>query len=138
MILGFQGNGGDVLLAGLNAMEKGADEKACMKALRAGGKVLADAMKSRIRRKSGATAESIKVKRARVAGGDGVFGVVVGATGEHAHVGRLLETGHISPHGKHIPAYPWARPAWDSSESSVRSAVFETLFDEIRRAREGA
>ncbi len=142
MILAFRAEDTNVL-DGLKRMEKGADEKACIKALRAGGQVIRAAMQARIRRKSGKTADSIKVRKATRASNAGVPSVIVGATGDRAHIARLLETGYLRRNKRtgevhHIPAYPWARPAVDASESDARTATFTALAEQIKAAQEGA
>jgi hypothetical protein len=141
VIFSMAGDDMEPILAGLKRMEEGADDKVALKGLRAGGKILADAMKSRIRRKSGKTADSIKVRKYRSK--EGFIGVVVGATGPRKFIGRLLETGYMRKNKRtgsttHVPAYPWARPAFDSTKGPVREATMGVILLEIQKAGEGS
>jgi hypothetical protein len=119
----------------LSRMEKAADRGACYKALRAGAAILAARMRDNVRKRTGMTAASIHVYE--VQGNEPTIGV--GATGERAKVGRLLETGYLRRNQRtgsvtHEPAYPWARPAFDASIGQVETKVYATISDDVLKA----
>lgn len=92
--------------------------------LMAAAQPIATAWASRIRRKSGQTAGAIKVRVPKQAAGDKVQVVVNAAY--RAHVARLLEYGYIRKNKRtgtvsHIPRYPSAQPAFDSTQDQVKA-----------------
>lgn len=107
------------------------------------GQPLAAAMKQRIRRKTGATADSVAVRAlssrsASVAAG-GVAAVTVGPDRFHQQVARFLEygttrrnrrTGQIS----HVAAHPFADASLESSQGEML-AVLERELGRIRGDR---
>lgn len=110
----------------LREMGKAVGNKIALAALREAAAPMAEAMRARLRRKTGKTARQVRVRPLRRRGY--VVGVRVGLpiTGKTSryYIGRLLETGYVRRNKEtggisHIPAYPWARPGFDAAEPGV-------------------
>jgi len=69
--------------------------------------------------------------------GDGVRGAMVIGTvfvPHSAYWGRFLEFGWIARNGRHIPAMPWMRPAFDSQKHAALVLVQQRLAAGIAEA----
>lgn len=116
------------------------------RALYFAGQPLAAAMRANIRRASGKTERNIRVRGMRMSGGHSVVGVIVGLTHRgkegRLHIGRFLEFGTLRKNKRtgqvsHIPARPWARPAYDQTQARCAEVFEQKLWDLIERARDG-
>lgn len=78
-----------------------------------------------------ALAKSVTVK------GDGVHGATVIGTvfvPPKAFWGRFLEFGWVARNGRHIPASPWMRPAFDSQKYAAIARVAQRLTTGVQEA----
>lgn len=124
----------DDAMASLRELGKAAEPKRVREALMAGGKIMADAWRSRMRRKSGKTAAAISAEPARRAFGDtlDVTDAVVVSANYRGYIARFLEHGYLRRNKRtgtvsHIAAYPSAAAAFDASEEEAARAVEAVL-----------
>lgn len=104
-----------------------------------------DRMRANLRKKTGATAAQVAIAELPERTAEHVAAVQVGllntGKGGRTHIGRFLEFGYTrfnkrTGRTSHIPAYPWAAPAIDSSRDEVdqrAQAGVQELIDEARR-----
>ena len=142
------------LLEKLSTLPKKVQKKTLNKAIAAGNRIILGAAKARVRRRTGMLARALgqRVKIYRSGG------VVVGITGPRTgyvktRTGRkatalakrfaaagvkptkyahLVEQGHSGPHP--APAYPFLRPAFDSTRGQVLDAMSRIIQDGILEA----
>ena len=124
-----------------NGLMKGTDE-ACMKAVKAGGKVLAKRLQNAAPERTGGLKKSIKAGKVEYSAADG-FHCDVGPVGKnergepYAKIGNILEYGRSAQArdpGRDINemrAKAWFNPAVASAENEVKNAM-KQAFDEAQ------
>ncbi len=107
-------------------------EPACMKAVKAGGDVLAAALHDAAPYRTGALAESIKAEKAKAEYGKGIL-CLVHPTGEQ-HGERNGEIAFVTEYGRsNMPPRPWWFPTVQANESRVGGVVKSVFLEEIKK-----
>jgi len=109
-------------------------EDACRKAVKAGGKLLAERLMDAAPVRTGGLQESIKAGKVDYSPGDGYYAEVKpqgkdGRGEPYAKIGNILEYGH----GR-VPPRPWFLPTVARSEAEVTQAMREAFAE----AQQGA
>jgi HK97 gp10 family phage protein len=161
--MGFDMTGLAEMKARMAGMREQVTGPIAQKAVRAGGKVIQEAMIERtpenIERNAGSDSlEPGAVKadiKVRFPGQENVLEATatIGPGGKTSHVARWVEYGHrmvsggqskLGPDGKlrgpgkaaekDVPAYPFLRPAFEVSQAPAMDAIAETLGIELKKA----
>ncbi len=124
-------------LARFDKLAKGTDE-ACRKAVKAGGKVLAQRLAEAAPRDTGTLSESIKAGTVTYTPEDG-WHCQVAPVGEHhgenlAKIGNILEYGLDNGEGgkREGTIHPWFNPTIVRAEGEVKSTM-QSTFDKMQK-----
>ena len=117
----FDTGGIAATMARFEKLATGTDE-ACKKAVRAGGRLLAERLNAAAPVDTGALSRSVKAGTVSWDAGDG-YHCTVRPEGEN-HGEPLAKIGNILEYGRsNMPARPWFQPTVDGSEAEVKAAM---------------
>jgi HK97 gp10 family phage protein len=136
-------------VAALKQRAKFTSTVAIRKALRAGGNVLLEAERAAAPVIKPGTAGASSLPPEALRDGlrmysrdyEGEPQVVVGPNGKTAHVAAFVELGHAEVVGKgasakvvgEVQAYPWIRPAYESSIGGVEEAMVDSMKESLKK-----
>ena len=126
----FTSGGISAELKKFDKLAKGTDA-ACRKAVKAGGKLLADRLAENAPVDTGALAASIKAGPVGYNAGDGYY-CEVAPKGEN-HGENLAKIGNILEYGRsNMPARPWFNPTIEQATGEVTAAM-QAAFDQAQK-----
>ncbi len=98
-------------------------EESCRKAVKAGGKLLAEKLSDAAPVRTGALAASIKAGAVKYSAADGYY-CEVAPTGTNAEGENLAKIGNILEYGRsNMPARPWFAPTVDNAAAEVNNVI---------------
>ncbi|MDO4837855.1 MAG: HK97 gp10 family phage protein [Clostridia bacterium] len=98
-------------------------EESCRKAVKAGGKLLAEKLSDAAPIRTGGLAASIKAGAVKYSAADGYY-CEVAPTGTNADGENYAKIGNILEYGRsNMPARPWFAPTVDNAADEVNSTI---------------